>query len=181
MNLMKHLFVLPLILGGMQITAWAAVVPPGTELPVRADQPITVAKWDRGRIYPGHVARDVYSRRGDVAIPRGSYAEMIVRQVGPNQLALDVESVTVNGRRYVMDTTGPQFDANRAAYDNGGGLVGTIIGAITGAEVRGGAIHVPAGAEMHFRLDQALRVVDWQDPGYTDRGYHYHRDHDWYR
>jgi len=178
---MKSLLALPLILGGLQIAAWADIVPPGTEIAVRPDQPITVARWDRGRIYPGHVSRDVYARSGEIAIPRGAYAELIVRQMGPNQLALDVESVTVEGRRYVMDTSGPQFNANRGAYDNGAGLVGSIVGAITGVEARGGAIQVPAGSEMRFRLDQPLRVVTWGDPGYTERGNHYHREHDWYR
>ena len=178
---MKHLLALPLILGGLQVAAWADFVPAGTEIPVRADQPITVARWERGRIYPGHVSRDVRGRTGDIAIPRGSYAELIVRQVGPNQLALDLESVTVNGRRYVMDTSGPQFNANRGAYDNGAGIVGSIVGALTGVQVNGSAIQVPAGSEMRFHLDQGLRVVDWGDPGYMERGYHYHREHDWYR
>src|SRR5689334_18605675 len=134
---MKHLLALPLILGGLQFAAWADYVPAGTEISVRADQPITVARWEKGRIYPGRVSRDVRSRDGDIAVPRGSYAEMIVRQVGPNQLALDLESVTVNGRRYVMDTTGPQFNANRGSYDNGAGIVGSIVGALTGVQVNG--------------------------------------------
>ena len=178
---MKALFALPILLGGIHVSAWAASVPPGTEIPVRVDQPVDVSKWDRGRIYPGHVASDVYARDGSVAIPRGSYAELIVRQTGPDQLALDLESVTVNGKRYVLDTAGPQFNANRDSYDRGAGLIGNIVGAIAGVDTRGQSIHVPAGSVLRFRLQAPLRVVDWQDPGYTERGSHYHRDGDWYR
>jgi hypothetical protein len=165
----------------------ADVIPPGMQIEVRSDAPIDVSHWDRGRIYPAHVARDVVARDGDVAIPRGSAAELIVRQIGPGQYSLDLESVTVNGRRYAMDTTGQQFNMPRNSYDNGNGVVGAIIGAIAGAngdqvEARGGAIRVPAGSMLTFRLEEPLRVVDWGDPGYNnDRGYHYHRDRDWYR
>jgi len=178
---MKTLLALSIAFGGLQVSALGATIPPGTEVSVRADQPLEVSKWDKGRIYPGHVARDVYARNGTVAIPRDSYAELIVRQVGPNQLALDLESVTVNGTRYAMDTTGPQFNANRGAYDNGSGLVGNIIGAITGVETRGDRIHVPAGSVIRFQLQEPMHVVTWADPGYTEHGYHYHHDHDWYR
>lgn len=181
---MKQLLAIPLILAGMQFAARADNVPPGTQIMVRPDTDVTVAKWDRGRIYPAHVSRDVYARDGDVAIPAGSPAEVIVREVGPDQMMLDLESITVNGRRYVMDATGPQF--NTDAYRNGGGLVGTIVGAIAGSsggdvEYQGGRIHVPAGAMLTFQLQAPLHMVGWQDPGYNQRGEHYHHEHDWYR
>jgi hypothetical protein len=139
-----------------------------------------VSKWDRGRIYTGHVDRDVYARNGQVAIPRGASAELIVRQVGPNQLALDVESVTVNGTRYAVDTSGPEYNANRA-YSDGSGIVGNIVGAIAGVDTRGQTIHVPAGSVIRFQLQAPMHVVTWADPGYEDHGYHYHHEHDWYR
>lgn len=181
---MKQLLAIPLILAGMQFAARADTIPPGTQLEVRPDGPVTVSKWDRGRIFTAHVARNVFARDGDVAIPEGSYAEMIVRQVGPDQMMLDLESVTVNGHRYVMDATGPEF--NTDAYHNGGGLVGSIVGAIAGAtggavEYQGQRINVPAGAMLKFQLQAPLHVVGWEDPGYTNNGNHYHRDHDWYR
>ena len=178
---MKALLALSVLLTGIQISASAAVVPRGTEISVRPDSPVMVSKWDRGRIYPGHVDQDVLARNGEVAIPRGASAELIVRQTGPNQLVLDLESVTVNGTRYAMDTSGPEFNANRGAYDSGAGLIGNIVGAITGVETRGTAIRVPAGSVIRFQLDRPLRVVTWGDPGYMERGYHYHREHDWYR
>jgi len=81
----------------------------GTQIQVRPDTEIHVSKWDRGRIYTGHVSRDIPAADGDVAIPRGSNVELIVRQLGPERMAIDIESVTVNGRRYVLDSSGPQF------------------------------------------------------------------------
>lgn len=96
-------------------------------------------------------------------------------------MALDVESVTVNGQRYVMDTNGPTYNLHRQDYDSGGGLVGSIVGAITGGEARGNEIRIPQGAVMTFQLQRPLRVVNWRDPGYDGDRNHYHRDSDWYK
>jgi hypothetical protein len=164
----------------------ADTILPGTEIRVRSDRPIDVSTWDRGRIYPGHVADDVYAADGGLVIPRGSYAELIVRQVGEHQFVLDLESVQANGRRYVMDATGPHFNMPRSEYQNGSGVVGNIIGAIAGAagaqvETNGNHIYVPADAVLRFRLQEPLHTVGWNDPGYMDNGYHHHHDGDWYR
>jgi hypothetical protein len=105
----NFLWVVPAILSGIHSAAIADTVLPGTEIAVKTDQPIELHTWDRGRIYPAHVARDVVARDSDVAIPGGASAELIVRQTGPNEMALDLESVIVNGRRYAMDTTGSEL------------------------------------------------------------------------
>jgi hypothetical protein len=186
---MKSLAISLLMAAGVALPAMAGgrypnVIPPGTQIQVRADNPIVVAQWDRGRIYPGFIARDVFSRDGNVAVPQGANCELIVRQVGDHEFVLDLESLTVNGRRYVMDASGPEFHTQQ--YQNGGGVVGNIIGAIAGAtggqvEYHGDQIRVPAGARLTFQLQAPLRVVQWGDPGYSDHGSHYHHDHDWYR
>src|SRR5579871_2055665 len=106
---MKLSWALPVAMLGLQALVLADTVPPGAVIPVRPDQDVRVNRWDRGRIYTGRVARDVRARDGDMAIPAGSPVELIVRQIGPDQFTLDLESVTVNGQRYAMDTTGPQF------------------------------------------------------------------------
>jgi hypothetical protein len=193
---MKQLFLIPLLIVGMQVAGMAQdryggdrgrfrdMIPPGTQIQVRTEGPIMVARWDRGRIYQARVDRDVLARDGDLAIPRGAICELTVRQIGPDQMALDLESITVNGRRYVLDTTGPEFNTNRGEYQNGAGLVGNIIGAITGqgnVEYHGNRIRVPAGSEITFQLQAPLHVVNWQDPGYENNGEHYHHEHDWYR
>lgn len=182
----RYLSLIPAILMCSAVPAFAAYVPPGSEIQVRPDTPIDVSHWDRGRIYPAHVSRDVVARDGDLVIPRGSYAELIVRQIGEARYALDLESVTVNNQRYVVDTSGPQYSMPRADYDSGNGVVGAIVGAITGAtggnvEANGGEIRIPEGSMVTFRLNEPLHVVNWGDPGYENGGVHYHRDHDWYR
>jgi len=181
----KCLLALPALLL-CSLPAFADTILPGMDIQVRPDQPIDVARWDRGRIYTAHVTRDVVAQDGDIAIPRGSEAELIVRQVGPEELALDLESITVKGRRYALDTTGPQYHMPQATRDQGSGLLGTIVGALAGAngeqvQPRGEHIRVPADALLTFRLQEPLHVVNWGDPGYQEGGYHYHHDHDWYR
>lgn len=190
---MRSLFMaVPLLVAGIQFTAMADTIAPGTEIVIRTDGPIMVHDWDRGRIYTARVDRDVIARDGDVAIPRGANAELIVRQVGPNEMALDLESIMVNGRRYVMDTTGgPEArtrrddDRDRDRDRDNGGLVGAIIGAVTGeqgdARYRGGEIRIPANVPLRFQLRSPLHTVGWQDPGYNREQNHYHRDNDWYR
>ena len=183
---MKTFFLgIPALLIAILPAAFADTIVPGTEIQVRPDNAVDVSHWDRGRIYPAHVARDVHSRDGDVAIPRGSYAELIVRRTGPDQYSLDLESVTVGNQRYVIDTTGPQY--NMPNPDRGGNnVVGSIIGAIAqangqGMETRGAEIRVPAGSMINFQLQSPLHTAGWTDPGYNRGDYHYHRDNDWYR
>jgi hypothetical protein len=176
----------PILLIGMQAMVLADTVLPGTEIQIRTDRPIDVSRWERGRIYPAHVERDIRARDGDIAIPRGSQAEVIVRRTGQDMYTLDLESITVNGNRYAMDTTGPQYNMSQDNYGSGNGLLGGIIGAIAGAngervEPSGGEIRVPAGSVIRFQLQQPLHTVGWRDPGYDNGGQHYHHDNDWYR
>ena len=182
----KQLWVIPAVLLCSQIPAMADVIVPGTEIQVRLDQRVDVSNWDRGRIYPAHVANDVHSRTGAVVIPRGAEAEMIVRKEGPDRFVLDLESITAKGQRYAVDTSGPKYRTQNADRDQGGGIIGAITGAIAGAsgervEPRGTEIRIPPGSVITFRLERPLHVVNWHDPGYTRGGYHYHRDPDWYR
>lgn len=183
----KLLLAVPAVfLMGTQVAARADTILPGTQIQVRSDAPIDVSRWDRGRIYPGHVAQDVFARDGDVAIRRGSPVELIVRQAGPDQMVIDLESVTSNGQRYVVDTTGPQYNMSRPDYDSGNGVLGAIAGAIASANgqqvvSRGAHIEVPGGSVITFNLQEPLHVANWGDPGYDRDGDHYHRDHDWYR
>jgi hypothetical protein len=105
--------------------------------------------------------------------------ELIVRQREGDRMAIDLESITIDGRRYVLDASGPQFHTSE--YENGGGLLGAIVGSIPGVRVEGGDIEIPANTVLTFQTRAPLHVVDWQDPGYDREGRHYHRDPDWYR
>ena len=129
-----------------------------TMFKVRTNQAIDVKTAD-GLIFTGTVDEDVLDRNGDVAIPEGATVELMARKNG-DEMTLDLESVTVNGRRYAVladpNTVGTSgriesgartIGANRdtAVYVGGGALLGTIIGAITGGG-EGAAIGAAVGA-----------------------------------
>jgi len=200
----KTFLTIPTLLIAFSGVARAAEIVPGTEITVRSNESINVDKWDRGRIYPATVDRDVFASDGNLIIPRGSAAELIVRQVGPHDMALDLESVTVNGRRYVINAAGealntkdrPGVGGNERTgrFVGGGAIIGSIIGAIAGGgkgaaigaaagaatgasaqmATRGREIHVPVESLLTFRLEQSLYVNPAPDPGYMRDGHHYH-------
>src|SRR5207244_13106179 len=105
------------------------------------------------------VAADVRDSSGAVVIPRGSDAELVIRNVNGggitsgSDLVLDVESVTVAGTRYAISTGDLEqkgtegIGANRrtATMVGGGALLGTLIGAIAGGG-KGAAIGAAVGA-----------------------------------
>ena len=202
---MKYVLVaIPVALLAFSGSARADQIAPGTEITVRTNENINLDKWDRGRIYPASVDRDVFARDGRLAIPRGAYAELIVRQVGPHDLALDLESLSVNGQRYVVNAPGEAYNTHErpgvgenhrtAKFLGGGALLGTIVGAIAGGgkgaaigaaagaasgagaqmATRGREIHVPVESLLTFRLDHPLYVSAVPDSGYTREGHHYH-------
>ena len=140
---------------------------PGTNVTIRTDQTIDVERRDN-RVYTGIVEQDVRGDNGRLAIPRGSTVELIVRVARDNDLALDLESVNVNGQRYAIRT-----DSNRIESERDNSLVGAIVGAINGGQAQGRAVRVPGGTFLTFRIQRPL------DMGVADRGVmrdgrHYH-------
>jgi Transglycosylase len=81
--------------------AEARTLSTGTSISVRTNEIIDVKKSD-GRVFGVVVDQDVTDANGRVAIPRGSTAELMVKKLSNNQMALDLESVTVNGQRYAV-------------------------------------------------------------------------------
>jgi hypothetical protein len=127
----------------------------GTTVAVRTNEPIDVNTAD-GRVFTGVVDQDVIDGNGRLAIPRGSSVELMIRRAPNNELALDLESVVVNGQRYaiaanqnIVGTAGSlgALGTNRqtAEYVGGGALLGTIIGALAGGG-KGAAIGAAVGA-----------------------------------
>ena len=104
--------------------------------------------------------------------PRGSNAELIVRVARDNDLILDLESVIVNGQRYAV-----RSDADRMESQRDYSIVGQVIGAISGGQVRGRAVRIPRDSVISFRLERPLEM-GVSDRGIDRDGYHYH---DWYR
>jgi hypothetical protein len=120
---------------------------------------------------------------------------LIVRSVegqgklqGQSELALDMDSVRVAGRRYKLETTdvlekgkqGLGKNKRTAKFVGGGAVLGTIIGAVAGggkgaaigalsgagagtvtqAVTRGKGISVPAETLLTFRLEAPVRIKE---------------------
>jgi hypothetical protein len=177
-------------------------IEPGTTITVRTNETINARNSD-GRVFTGVVDQDVLDASGGVAIPRGSTAEMIVRNLSNNEVVLDLESVSFNGQRYAVaadadiasnrQRSGVGANKRTGEYVGGGAVLGTILGAIAGGGrgaaigaaagaaagagtqvlTRGSAVNVPAESLLTFRVEQPLQM-GVQDYGVTRDGYHYH-------
>jgi len=169
-----------------------AVLPAGSEIVVRTEDSINSQTAVPGQTYGAIIDRDVFDESGRVAIPRGSQAEMVMRSVNPGgtvaggELVLDLQSVWVNGQRYLASTTdverrrteGIGANERTGEYVGGGAVLGTLLGAIAGGgkgaaigalagAAGGGAaqvlttgkeIRVPAETQLMFRLDRPLQL-----------------------
>ena len=88
----------------------AVEIPAGTEIAIRTNETIDSRAAREGQTFSAVVDRDVARSSGETLIPKGSDASMILRRVsaggttGSPELTLDLESVTVHGRRYVVST-----------------------------------------------------------------------------
>ena len=177
------------------LPAWAAddlTVPSGKELAVRTNETIDSQNARVGQTFAAVVDQDVTGSNAEVLIPKGSQATLILRDIssgsttGSSQLALDLNSVTVNGHRYSISTEDLQQSNNRGLGKNkrtgemvgGGAVLGTVIGAIAGggkgaaigaatgaaaggtAQVltKGKEVKVPAETVLKFQLDQPLQL-----------------------
>jgi len=97
---------------------------------------------------------------------------LIVRVMRDNDLVLDLESVSVNGQRY-----GVQTDKNRIESQRDNSLIGSIVGAINGGQAQGRAVRIPRDSVLNFRIQEPL-MVGVSDRGVDRDGHHYH---DYYR
>jgi hypothetical protein len=130
-------------------SAWAQTLPKDSEIKVRTDTSIP-AKPPANAKYAASISNDVTDSSGSVVIPKGSRAQLVAVQNG-NDTTLDLHSVTVNGKRYVLTTQGKSsahggLGANQrtAKYVGGGAAVGAVLGALLGGG-KGAAIGALAG------------------------------------
>jgi hypothetical protein len=147
-----------------------------------------------GQTFDAQVTRDAVDVNGDVVIPRRSDARVVIRSAsaggkikGASDLVLDLQSVTINGTPYTLDTadvtkagkSGVGANKRTATHVGGGAALGAIIGAIAGggkgaaigaasgagagavAQIftRGRSIKVPVESVLTFKLDQPLKVT----------------------
>lgn len=142
------------------ITTTTHELPPGTEVSVRNEETIDSGKAVEGQTFPAEVTADVLDASGNVVIPRGANAKIVIRSVskggkirGASDLVLDLASVSVDGRLYDISTADlaqhgkSGIGANRRTgiFTGGGAAVGAIIGAIAGGG-KGAAIGAGSGA-----------------------------------
>ena len=174
-------------------TAEVRTIPSGTSISVRNNEPINSDTADPGQTYSAVVARDVVDTEGRIAIPKGSNATLVVRAAsgqgkiqGRSELALDVASVSVNGRTYRLETVdlvergkeGVGTNKRTGVFAGGGAALGGIIGAIAGggkgaaigalsgagagtatqALTRGKSVRVPSETILDFRLEAPIHI-----------------------
>lgn len=142
------------------ITSRVHELPAGSQLSVRTEETIDSAKAAEGQLFPAEVTRDVLDAAGNVVIPRGSNAQIVIRSAsrggrfrGASDLVMDLTSVSVDGRRYELSTAdlaergraGVGTNRRTGEFTGGGAAIGAIIGAIAGGG-RGAAIGAGSGA-----------------------------------
>jgi hypothetical protein len=168
------------------------VVPAGTELVVRTTEIIDSRDARTNQTFAALVEQDVENGSGHVIVPGGSHTRLIIRHLSPGsttgspEMALDIQSMVVDGRTYQISTTDLTFQGDtgigknkRTAETTGGGaLLGTVIGAIAGGGkgaaigaavgaaggagvqvlTRGHDVRVPAETILRFRLNKAVSL-----------------------
>ncbi len=142
------------------VTTRTHELPAGSEVSIRTNEAIDSSTAAEGQTFDAQVTRDVQDANGDVVIPRGADARVLIKSAsqggriqGASDLVLDLQSVTINGRPYAISTadvsqkgaSGLGANKRTATYTGGGAALGAVIGAIAGGG-KGAAIGAGAGA-----------------------------------
>jgi hypothetical protein len=176
------------------ITTRTYELPTGTKVSVRTEENIDSAKAVEGQTFAGEVTEDVLDADGATAIPRGANGQLVIRSAskggkihGASDLVVDLQEVSIDGRRYQLSTSdvvqhgkdGVGANKRTAIYTGGGAALGAIIGAIAGggkgaaigagagggggalAQIltKGDAIRIPVETVLKFQLDKPLHVT----------------------
>jgi len=163
-------------------------IPSGTEIKVRTDSAIP-AKPPADTHYSATVSKDITDSSGNVVIPHGSRADLVAMPDEKGKdTTLDLRSVTINGKNYLLETSGGSgnngspggLGANKRTgkYVGGGAAVGAVLGALLGGG-KGAAIgaivggaggagaqvytnkgkELPAETELSYKLAQNLQLT----------------------
>lgn len=176
------------------VTTKTYELPVGSEVSVRTNESIDSGTAAEGQTFEAQVTRDATDANGDVVIPRGSRGKIVIKSAskggrfkGASDLVLDLQSVTINGKQYLINSTdvakkgkaGVGANKRTAVYTGGGAALGAIIGAIAGGGkgaaigagagagagaltqvfTKGKSIKVPVESVLTFQLDKPLQVV----------------------
>ncbi|MCM3881130.1 MAG: hypothetical protein ND807_13560 [Vicinamibacterales bacterium] len=159
--------------------------PAGTELVVRTVETIDSRNAGEGQSFSAIFEQEVVNAAGRVIIPAGASAQLVIRQMssggatGSPEMAVDIQSITIDGRRYMVSTTdvvlesgtGVGKNKRTAAAVGGGAALGGIIGAIAGGG-KGAAIGVLAGGAAGAGAQVLTRGHDVQVPTETVLKFH---------
>jgi hypothetical protein len=173
---------------------WAnTVIPSGTQISIRTNEVIDSSTATQGQRYSAMITKDVLDSTGTIRIPNGSDAQLVILSssaggiTSGSDMALDMDQVTVFGRRYVVSTADLDQQGGRdgigankrtATMVGGGAAIGAIIGAIVGGGkgaaigagigaaggagtqvlTKGKQVKVPAETVLTFMLDQDLNL-----------------------
>jgi hypothetical protein len=150
----------PVIPAPKPVTTKTYELPAGSELSVRTNEAINSETATEGQTFDAQITRDATDANGDVVVPRGSRANVVIKSAskggrfkGTSDLVLDLQSITINGRPYTIQATdvakkgkeGIGANKRTGVYTGGGAALGAIIGAIAGGG-KGAAIGAGAGA-----------------------------------
>jgi len=142
------------------ITSKTYALAAGTQIPVRNEETIDSSRAAEGQTFAAEVTRDIRDASGDVVIPRGANAQIVIKSAskgghfrGASDLVMDLATVSVDGRMYQLSTAnlaekgrdGVGKNKRTAEFAGGGAAVGAIIGAIAG-HGKGAAIGAGSGA-----------------------------------
>ncbi|HEY4381954.1 MAG TPA: hypothetical protein VGN01_16520 [Acidobacteriaceae bacterium] len=176
--------------GALVMAQRSSTIPSGTEVTVLTSTAIRAdaAAPGTSQTFAATVGEDVLDNSGRVLVPRGSPARLTAIKESKNSLALDLESITVNGRRYMVQADdvaaakskdGLGKNKRTAEYVGGGAVAGALIGALAGGGkgaaigaavggaagagtqvlTRGKKLNIPAETRLKFRLSQGLALA----------------------
>jgi hypothetical protein len=125
---------------GVQPRGSISGITPGTIMTVRTTG--LIASPRAGSVYEGVVAEDVFDGYGRVAIARGSLIQMRVGETGNGEMALDLDSVVVNGQPYSFRSAPARLGQGVSAAP-----AGDIV-------VHGPRIYIPPNTLLTFELEK---------------------------
>lgn len=162
------------------LPAEARLIPAGSELYIRTSENIDSDNAPAGTTFAAQVTNDVLDAAGNVAIPAGSPARLLILSasrgaVGSPDLVLDLDTVTIKGRVHRVysselkesSKTGMGANKRTAEMLGGGAAIGSFMGAILGGG-RGAGIGAAAGAGGGFLTQLLTRGKQVKVPAETE-------------
>jgi hypothetical protein len=158
----------------------AKVIPIGTEITIRTDDTINAHDSGTGQLYSATISQDVFDAMNNVAIPAGTPAKLVIRDIGTGgavhsaDLVLDLFSISINGKEYRVDSSDVNINNKRgvgankrtAEFGGGGAAIGALFGGIFGGG-KGAGIGAAAGAGSGLLTQIFTRGKQVQVPAET--------------